>query len=267
MNRRRISLNLTPLLDVILLMLFAYQVQSVQRVAASANEARASAALKERADLDMEHLAEEKRVLVEQKKALEKELADLREKAELERKPSVLAETLEEMTKIDQKSLEQALSEASDEDRREVQKMAKRMEGRSASEVVRELAKLESFNKYVSSWFLHLKAERGYGEGVSQIKVIVDEAAPVVRNLGTSSAELENFLEKLLREELGGALEKSQLLVVLTVSAQCDLYKRNKDDFIAVLQDKVFPGLKNDRALAGTQFLFAGEESQCRTEP
>lgn len=257
MRRRRLTFNLTALLDVVLLMIFAYQIQSLQQVEAASD-------LKARADEDVELLLNKNDVLTSEADQLRAEIIELQAEAFAKREPSALAETLEDLTALERMSLERALEDASSEDREQIAALMKRLQGHDSEEVVRELAKLESYSKYISSWTLYLEGDRGFDEGVSQLRVVVDDTLAINRSLGGTEAEIENRLQKLLRQELGGQLSKSQRLVVLSV-VSCNLYKRNKDKFIGILE-RVFRGLKVDDRLEGTEFIFRGEQEKCQIE-
>lgn len=212
--RRKLVTNLTPLLDLVLLVIFAYQLQAAAVVRRAAETARAETEIRR----DVEDSA---RGLLKKNQEMAEELRELREKNRtLEENVRRVSESLHALFgSIPEDRFYSALTNATREEIRRVQEQL----DRPGEDVLRRLARVEAYNRHITSWMIHLRDDH-----VLEIRVNDGPAATVP--LSDNEAELRRRISKALSD-----LEEPKDLVIVFY-AWGRLLKERKDLVDDVLQ-------------------------------
>lgn len=212
--RRKLVTNLTPLLDLVLLVIFAYQIQASTLVNRAATTARAETEIRR----DVEDSA---RDLLRKNDELTEELRDLRERNRtLEEHTRRVAQSLHGLFgSVSEEQFYRALADASREDIRRVQEQL----DRPGEDVVRRLARIEAYHRHITSWMVTLRDDH-------VLEIRVNDGAAVTVALSDNEADLRNRISKALAD-----LEEPKDLVIVFY-AWGRLLKTRKDLVDDVLQ-------------------------------
>jgi hypothetical protein len=195
---RRLFVNLTPLLDLLLLVIFAAQIRSSVVVREAVVTARNESDIRRDTEDSARRLAEKNETLLQEVEDLRAKHLTFREHARR------LASSLHAaVQRIPEEDFFRTLSGASREEIRAIQETVDRSSG---EDLLRRLARVESYNRHVTSWMLHLKEE-------TVLEIRVNDGPPRRVVLGTNEAELRNRISKALAE-----LEEPKDLVLLFFS-------------------------------------------------
>lgn len=203
--RRRLITNLTPLLDLVLLVVFAYQIQSGTAVARATTTARSEAEIRRDTEDSARRIARENEGLREQNERLLRELQELRERnRSLEESVRQIARLLHGMFgRIPEDHFFRAMAGASREDVRRIQEELDRLRTEPPEAVLRRLARIDSYSRHITSWMVHLRDDR-------TLVVRVNDGPPRRVPLASNDAELRRLLGKTF-----GELEEPKDLVIV----------------------------------------------------
>ncbi|MBI2899721.1 MAG: hypothetical protein HYY17_06020 [Planctomycetes bacterium] len=250
--RRRLITNLTPLLDMVLLVLFAYQIQSSFVLARTATTARSEAEIRRDTEDSARRVARENEALRGEREKLLRELEELREKnRSLEEHVRQIARVLHGMFgRVPEDQFFRAMAGASREDARKIREALDRWQSEPAEAVLRRLARIESYNRHVTSWMVHLRDEHS-------AEVRLNDGPPVRLTLSSNEAELRSRIGKAFAE-----FEEPKDLVIVFFSWG-RLLKTQKDlveDVLEILtQDALRIRYPNKRFYLTREGYRAGE--------
>ena len=210
--RRRILFKLTPLLDLLLIVIFAYQIRSTQLVAETtrlAEEGREQASRVARNETEFrERVESDARALRKQNEVMMEELSKLRQRLETTReRVKALSVILHEVTSdIPAEDFARILSAADPETLVKIEETVDRLRGEGPGAVLRELTRFQAVRKHVTLWAIHLPGDQ-------RVELRVDDREPREFTVAGAAPVARNELGRALRE-----LEQPKDLVIIFFS-------------------------------------------------
>ena len=210
--RRRILFKLTPLLDLLLIVIFAYQIRSSQLVAETtrlAEEEMAQASRNARNEAEFrERVEADARELRKNNELLMKELSRMRQRLETTReRVKALSVILHEVTSdIPAEDFARILSAADPDTLVKIEETVDRLRGEGPGAVLRELTRFQAVRKHVTLWAIHLPGDQ-------RIELRVDDGEPREFTVAGEAPVARNELGRALRE-----LEQPKDLVIVFFS-------------------------------------------------
>lgn len=266
-TRRRIALQLTPLLDLLFIVLFAQYIdlqEAARLEVAQASERRANAEFAEReadrlrsdalsqlsqltSQLEQAEL-EKRRITRELELARAESAQEGRAREELEqvaaRDRQVIGRLVQDVLGLEQDVIYEALAGASPMDRQRLRASLEEMGQMSGAAVVHHLRATDELKKRADLWEVYVG-----DDNLVRVTLVGDEAA---RNLQVRSADqLANTIAELARQR---GEPKSLVVVLLSWSnadrQTRDLVRKGLDDMITVLKGE-WPGKRIEVAPLG----------------
>ena len=197
--RKGLLVNLTPLLDLLLIMVFAYQIQSRLVVASTVMETeRQKAEAKETA----EHEVEFRRQTEEGARRLREENDRLRERLrELEPIAKTTLEHARDLAKalheiagsISEEEFYETLASSDRDGIHKIQSMLDRMSKEPPEQILTFLARTQAFKKHITSWSVRLT-------GAQTVEILVEDYLAKTLSAPTNRSALLNTLGRAFKE-------------------------------------------------------------------